>query len=227
MKPHSTLPEGVRPSPWDSEVFGIDCYEIDPTPAALAFAGSSPGHFTVKVDPLADKGPLHRAGFYYADSLIEPACTRPRLHERHHPDCSIRRIEDVELLTPICRKAFAHGRFHRDFNLDTDLADRRYIRWLHQLSFEGVVYGLFFRTSLAGFVACRQNHLMLHAMAGEFRGQGLAGYFWTRVCESLFDEGFEEVRSSISAVNLAALNLYASLGFRFSRAVDVYHRLND
>ena len=37
--------------------------------------------------------------------------------------------------------------------------------------------------------------------------------------------GHEEVKSSISAANIAVLNLYASLGFSFSKPQDIYHRL--
>jgi hypothetical protein len=33
------------------------------------------------------------------------------------------------------------------------------------------------------------------------------------------------VRSSISFVNIAVINLYSSLGFRFRKPVDIYHRV--
>jgi hypothetical protein len=45
------------------------------------------------------------------------------------------------------------------------------------------------------------------------------------VCRQLFAEGHAEIQSSISFVNMAVINLYAALGFRFRRPVDVYHRM--
>jgi hypothetical protein len=53
----------------------------------------------------------------------------------------------------------------------------------------------------------------------------MAKFLWTPVCQALFDAGASEIVSSISAANLAVVNLYSSLGFRFRNAVDIYHRL--
>ena len=49
-------PARIKPVPWDSAAFGFDCYEIiDPDPAVVGAAITQPGHYTAKVDPLADK----------------------------------------------------------------------------------------------------------------------------------------------------------------------------
>jgi ribosomal protein S18 acetylase RimI-like enzyme len=79
--------------------------------------------------------------------------------------------------------------------------------------------------SVAGFFAFSRNKILLHALSESFRGKGLAKYFWSAACEKLFSQGFSELISSISASNLAVLNLYASLGFRFRKPLDVYHWL--
>ena len=73
-------------------------------------------------------------------------------------------------------------------------------------------------------VAVAGNRLVLHAMAPAFRGRGLAKYLWTALVDTLFAHGHDEVSSSISAANIAAANLYQSLGFRWRHPVDVYHR---
>jgi ribosomal protein S18 acetylase RimI-like enzyme len=66
--------------------------------------------------------------------------------------------------------------------------------------------------------------MVLHAVAREFRGRGLAKYLWSAACHHFFDVfGFEVLESSISAANLPVLNLYTSLGFRFRNCCDVYH----
>ena len=75
-----TEPAPIKPVPWDGAAFGIDCYEIaNPDQQSVAAALLRPGHYTAKVDPLADKRFLHEAGFYYCDTLIEPWCTADKL----------------------------------------------------------------------------------------------------------------------------------------------------
>jgi ribosomal protein S18 acetylase RimI-like enzyme len=64
---------------------------------------------------------------------------------------------------------------------------------------------------------------VLHALAPAFRGRGLGRGFWTAGCRMMFDQGRDEIDSSVSASNLAVINLYSSLGFALRGAVDVYH----
>lgn len=213
-------------TPWDAAAFGLDCYELaDASADALRAAIHTPGHHTVRVDPLASKQLLHEHGFYYCDTLIEPHCAEGRLKAVSSSDCTIGKDIGWEVLLEICHGAFAYGRFHRDFNLDPACADRRYNNWLRQLYDKECVYGLFWRGEPAGFIAHSGDSLVLHAVAVAHRGKGLAKYWWSAVCAELFGTGHAEVRSSISAANVAALNLYASLGFGFRNPVDVYHRL--
>lgn len=221
-----TLPPSFRPSPWDSSVFGVPAYEItDPSPGALATATRVPGHYTIRVDPLASTLALHEHGFYYCDTLIEPHCTAEHFLPFDDQEVSISKEVSLEALLAICHGAFAYGRFHRDFELPKEQAETRYANWLVQLHGDGSVYGLLYRRELAGFVAAQGNRLVLHAVASSLRGRGLAKFLWSPVCQDLFDQGCSELTSSVSAANLAVVNLYASLGFRFRDSVDLYHRL--
>lgn len=213
-------------TPWDAKAFGLDAYELaDASANALHQAVHTPGHHTVRVDPLASKQLLHEYGFYYCDTLIEPHCSVNKLKTFTHPDSSIAKNIAWQELLPICHGAFAHGRFHRDFNLSCECANIRYDNWLRQLYDRQSVYGLFWCNELVGFIAYSGNSLLLHAIANAYRGRGLAKYWWCAVCAELFDMGHTEVNSSISAANMGALNLYASLGFGFRNPVDIYHRL--
>ncbi len=84
----------IKPVPWDKAAFGFDCFEIaDPHPELLKKALTTTGHYTVKVDPLADKSSLHEYGFYYCDTLIEPWCTADQLKDfaRAGVSCSTER----------------------------------------------------------------------------------------------------------------------------------------
>ncbi len=219
-------PPALTSTPWDTAAFGLPTYELgDSSAATLRQAVQIPGHHTVRVDPLASKQLLHEHGFYYCDTLIEPYCTAEKLRTLTHPDISIGKNAGWQELLPICHGAFTHGRFHRDFNLDRAYADLRYDNWLRQLYDRQSVYGLFWRKGLAGFIAYSGNSLVLHAISETCRGKGLAKFWWGAVCNELLGAGCTEVKSSISAANVAALNLYASLGFNFRNPADIYHRL--
>jgi ribosomal protein S18 acetylase RimI-like enzyme len=219
-------PELFRPSPWDRAVFNMPCHEIlRPDRDALLLAAATPGHYTVKIDPLADKSALHEYGFYYADSLVEPCCSAERFIAHPHPAVHADRDAPLDELLPMCEQSFRHGRFHRDFNLSQEAADRRYQQWLAQLHAAGQVFALRYDDRVAAFIAFSGGNLLLHAIAESFRGRRLGKYLWSTAIARLIDDGETEIRSSISATNLAALNLYISLGFRFDHAIDVYHRL--
>lgn len=215
----------IRRVEWDSVAFGRDCYEITALEEqALRAAASHPGHYSIKVEPLVSKALLHQYGFYYCDTLVEPYCPRERFQGCHDPRARCSRDAALDDLLVICHGAFEHGRFHRDFNLPRAQADLRYDNWLCQVHAAGNAYGLYFDQQLAGFMAVDANRLVLHAMAAEFRGRGLAKFLWTAVCDELYAQGQPEISSSISAANIAAANLYLTLGFRLQHPVDVYHR---
>lgn len=223
------LPPQIKKIPWDTLAFGMDCYEVEMlSRATLEATTRIPGHYTARIEPLASKALLAEYGYYYCDTLIQPYCTPERLRAFDSPDASVhgkmRELDLAELLA-IAHGAFSHGRFHRDFNIERTRADLRYDNWLKQLHAEGQVYGLFHRNELVGFIGCQGGGLVLHAMAESHRGQGLAKYLWTPVCRELFARGRAEITSSISASNSGAVNLYASLGFAFRGATDIYHRL--
>lgn len=215
----------IRRVDWDSAAFARDCFEITVVDeVALREAASRPGHYAIKVDPLADKAALHHHGFYYVDTLLEPHCRREDFGGHRDPQSRCTRNEKLEDLLAICHGAFEHGRFHRDFNLPRAQADLRYDNWLRQVHAAGDAYGLRHDGTLAGFIAVMGNRLVLHAMAPLFRGRGLAKFLWTAVIDALYAQGHAEVSSSISASNIAAVNLYQALGFRLRHPVDVYHR---
>lgn len=216
----------IKPTPWDEAAFAMPTWELtEYSERALQQALKTDGHYTLKVNPLTDKRLLHEYGFYYCDTLIEPHCTAARLRSVQHPGASISKRIDVKDALAICHGAFAHGRFHRDFNLSKSAANLRYDNWLRQLMDEQHVYGLYWQGELAGFIGYSRNNLLLHALAEKYRGKGLSKYWWCAVCGELFATGNDEVKSSISASNLAVLNLYASLGFSFKEPQDIYHRL--
>lgn len=220
------FPDGLIATPWDKKVYGFDTWEVvTPTEEVLSGLAAHSGHYTIKVDPLSSTERLHRHGFYYCDTLLEPFAERNRFVAFHHEQVGIDLTPQKDDVLKISHGGFRHGRFHRDFNIDPVLADRRYDQWASQLCDEKNVFGLTFAGDLAAFFGFRENKIVLHAVAERFQGKGLAKYLWSRACRELFDRGHGELTCSVSAANLAIVNLYASLGFRFRKPVDYYHRL--
>lgn len=222
------MTDAIKATPWDRKAFGIDTYEvINPTEDVLQRVAEMPGHFTVKIDPLADKEPLYRHGFYYCDTLIEPYCPRDCFQYYGDDNVSLlKTVEDFQQLKAISDAAFVYGRYHRDFNIEQQAADRRYANWLQQMVESDNVFSLFYDGVLAGFFGYDRNRILLYTHKPIFRGKGMAKYFWSAACREIFAHGYDELLSSISAANMPILNLHASLGFKFRHATEVYHKLN-
>jgi ribosomal protein S18 acetylase RimI-like enzyme len=225
--------ENIITTPWDSRTFGINTFEILYTSETnlkntleSIITEKSLGHYTIKINPLAPKKILYEFGFYYCDTLIEPYCSPERIVKYNKEDVDISEsldIEELHLLSDMIYGTFTYDRFHRDFNINPHLADVRYDLWLQDLWKNKQVFTLIFSGKIAGFWAYLNNKILLHALSQEYRGKGLSKYFWSLACEKLFEKGYQELTSSISVSNLAVLNLYSSLGFRFRNAVDIYH----
>jgi hypothetical protein len=224
------MSENIIPTHWDSTVFGFNTFEIIYTSdinfkelISRILQQHQKGHYTVKIDPLKSKKTLHEFGFYYCDTLIEPFCTFDNLIRYQTEGISLSKSVDLDHLIETVHGAFNHGRFHRDFNLNRHLADIRYDLWLRELYQSDQVFVLMFFDRVAGFWGYCDHKILLHALSEEYRGKRLSKYFWSIACQKLFEKGYPELTSSISASNLPVLNLYSSLGFRFRKPVDVYH----
>ena len=220
------LKDSISFSPYDSTVFGFHAYEIKNTSEdVLKGIFKLPGHYTIKKFPLSKTQTLHNYGFYYCDTLIEPYCHKSRFVYYKHKSVSISRKASFNKLVEISNGAFLFGRFHRDFNIDNSLADLRYANWLKQLYERETIFIFLFNEELAGFLGYTEHRIVLHALKQKFKGKGLAKFFFSAAIKELFNNGYDELVSSISAANMPVLNLYASLGFRFRNPMDVYHRI--
>jgi RimJ/RimL family protein N-acetyltransferase len=216
----------IEPTPWDARALGVATFEVKRVSAeAMALVARTPGHYTAKVDPLSDKRLLEESGFYYCDTLIEPHCARGALVEHPAGGFTVSREVALDRVMALCHGAFAHDRFHRDFNVPAAAADARYDNWLAQMHAKGQVYGIFLGEELVAFIALVGPRMVLHAVSASRRGTGIAKHAWSAACRHFFDTlALDHLESSVSAANLAVVNLYASLGFRFRNPTDVYHR---
>lgn len=217
----------LRETPWDKRNFNINTYELtSATEEALRETDRLTGHFTLKARPLENSEPFLRHGFYYVDTLIEPVCKKENLTMFEENGVRLSRDYDRKRILDIAEDVFTHGRFHRDFNIPDRMADKRYMNWVNDLLDSGKIMALTYDHDTAGFYGFEEDKVLLLGMREEYRSRGLAKAFTSLACKEQFQSGYDELRTSISAANVASLNLFYALGFRLRNTVDVYHKLN-
>lgn len=220
------MPTYLQPTPWDKRNFHIDTYEVTEfTEAALKETDQHKGHYTIKVDPTMDTKLLHHYGFYYMETMIEPICQRQDLQIINHERIHISKDYEKNAVLDIAEKAFANGRFHRDFHIPSNMADTRYKNWVRDLQEKNLIIALYYQSELAGFYAYENDKVLLLGMKKSFRGMGLTQAFTSQSCNYHFDLGYDQLRTSISAANLASLNVFIRLGFKLRNTTDIYHKL--
>ncbi|WP_254434108.1 GNAT family N-acetyltransferase [Halobacillus sp. Marseille-Q1614] len=222
------MTEYLRPTPWDVRNFHIDTFEVTSMEEeALAQTEERKGHYTIKIDPLSNPKRLLDSGFYYVDTLIEPVCKAEKLLNFDQEGITIEERYNLNTVLEIAEKTFHHGRFHRDFNIPNEQADKRYMNWTKDLIEKEQVYALNVQGETAGFYGFEKDKVLLLGMSRKYRGKGLARPFLSAACQKqLIESGSEELTTSISAANVASLNLFYSLGYRLRTTKDVYHKLN-
>jgi len=217
----------LSPTPWDKRTFKIDTYQLtDASDQALKETNNIHGHFTLKVNPLKNPKNFIETGFYYMDSLIEPVCKKNDFQFFENNKVSLSQDYQKKEILQIAKDTFIHGRFHRDFNVPNSLADIRYMRWVEDLMEEKNLFALLYNGELAGFYGFDEDKVLLLGIKKEFQGMGLAKPFTSLGCKKQFEQGYSSLYTSISAANVASLNLFYSLGFKLKKTLDVYHKLN-
>ncbi|MFG6147777.1 GNAT family N-acetyltransferase [Halobacillus sp. B23F22_1] len=218
----------LRPTPWDVRNFHIDTFEVMSLEEdALKQTDEREGHYTIKIDPFDNPKPLLEHGFYYVDTLIEPVCRQGNLNMFDQEGTTISTDFDRASILTIAEETFAHGRFHRDFNIPNEQADKRYMNWVSDLIDKKQIYALKCNEEIAGFYGFEKENVLLLGMSKNYRHKGLAKSFTSKACDKHMKEsGLSELRTSISAANVASLNLFHTLGFRLESAKDIYHKLN-
>ncbi|MGM8364074.1 GNAT family N-acetyltransferase [Virgibacillus sp. W0181] len=217
----------LKETPWDNRNFNIATFEVmSPEIEALQETDKYEGHYTIKVDPNESNQKLVEYDFYYADTLIEPVCKKDELNVFENEHLSISKTYDSQAVNQIAENVFTNSRFHRDFNIASFLADLRYKNWVKDLQKKDQVYGLYYKDELAGFYAYEKNQVLLLGIDEKHQGKGLTKAFTSNGCKAQFEQGYDELRTSISAANIASLNLFLALGFKLEKTVDVYHKLH-
>ena len=226
--------------PWDTEIFGKPVAQIstvrviEPRQAALdyrAFADWCAQQrielcsCRVPADRLADSMFLEERGFRFIELNYLPQLTD--LQARRPSGVSGLRVVPADAsnrdeLADMAAQVFRFGRLHQDPRVAPELGDRRYRAWMTNAFShprQHVLKCIQDRTIVAFFVleSPQPNHCFwsLIGLAPGLQGKGLGKQVWNAVLDHHREQGVEVVSTSISSLNVAVLNLYVSLGFRF------------
>lgn len=125
--------------------------------------------------------------------------------------------ELAEEIKKVASESFVDDRFHVDANCSTEIADRRFAYWVDDLvNNVNVSFDLMYiQNELAGFMARKNNKLILAGFSKTYRAAGLGEFLWLTSCSIIKNLSFKTAETLISINNIAVLNLYARLGFRF------------
>lgn len=138
--------------------------------------------------------------------------------------------QDRELLAEMAGNVFQHGRFHQDPRLGTTLGNYRYRTWLlnaFEQPHQQVLTCVLNDEIIAFFVveSPEKGHCFwsLVGLAPGKQGQGLGKRVWRAMLRKYQQDGVDTIVTSISSQNIAVLNLYVSLGFRFPKPYAIFH----
>jgi|ERR1700722_2660345 RimJ/RimL family protein N-acetyltransferase len=138
--------------------------------------------------------------------------------------------DDRESLTGLAERTFQIGRFHQDPRVETAAANRRYGRWMWR-AFEnerqqvlkcvsgGEVIGFF----VVEAPSATERFWSLIGLAPEYTGRGLGYQTWIATMRYHQTEGVKRIATRISSHNIAIVNLYVKLGFRFAEPEITLH----
>lgn len=236
--------------PWDTAAFGFPVAEV--TRLDLGPSGSPAGGLFAAFDAwcasrdvrlascrldhlqLRESMELEANGFRFVEMVYEPARAIGDLALAPRHPIEVREAGEADLpaIEAIAASAFGTGRFLLDHRLPPDLSHRRYRAWVRS-SFEGGAQSVLaaeLESDLVGFFIVEPRpdatvYWHLTAIAPGWQGRGIGQSVWQTMLLRHAAEGARTVRTTISAHNLAVLNLYARLGFSFSAARMTFHRL--
>lgn len=237
--------------PWDRDVFGFPVVQIqeleviDSHRAMSDYADFRAWLDSGQVRIVSSRLPDHQLresmfleanGFRFVEMVLHP--TLENLQSRNIPQDDLliapAQESDLPLLQEIAERAFRHERYHVDPRLDPRLADLRYGRWVAnslghpQQRLLKITHG---ERLVALFLVesrdSRTAYWHLTAVSPRFQGSGYGYRVWQSMLRYHQAEGCEGLMTTISARNVAVLNLYAKLGFRFRPPEMTFHWIRE
>ena len=174
-------------------------------------------------DQLTECGFLEKQGFRFIELNYRP--TRVGL-AAFSDDAEISIIpalrSDLEEISSFAEQIFEVGRLHMDPQVGPELGNRRYAAWAAN-AFDHPGQEMLkccMNGRTVGFMVVERptpttRFWSLVGLAPGFAGKGLGRRVWQAMLAFHHREGVTEVSTSISSHNVAVMNLYVVLGFRF------------
>lgn len=138
---------------------------------------------------------------------------------------------DLELISMAAGEIYSHGRYHQDPNIDNNIANQRYSNWVKNVSNftnQKLYKCINAENDITAFFLINDDKgscfLSLVGMLPNFQGKGLSFVIWKEMLMFFKSLGFSSVATSISSHNLAVMNLYVKLGFRFPEPLVTLHK---
>lgn len=233
--------------PWDAEAFGFpvaQIYELEVIDSSLVMesyrefeqwmdaGGIRIVSCRLPHDRLRESIFLESRGFRFIEMVLHPTIEKLQSLNIASDDLVIVPAleSDLPVMRDIAERAFGYERYHVDPRLDPGLGDVRYGRWvtnslnhprqcLLKVMKGGHIVALFIVESGEN----RSVYWYLTAIAPEWQGRGYGQRVWRAMLRHHQAEGQDSVMTTISARNVAVLNLYAKLGFRFLPPEMTFH----
>lgn len=129
------------------------------------------------------------------------------------------------VLKKIAEESFAYDRFHLDQNCSAEVADCRFSLWVEDLiSDTKVTFDVLqLNDEVIGFIAKKENYLILGGFKKKYLLAGFGGYFILSTCSILKEQNYPVAKTLVSINNLLIVNLYAGVGFKFEDTRYSFH----
>jgi len=130
-----------------------------------------------------------------------------------------------QALLSIARESFSSDRFHMDFQCTEEIANRRFELWISDLlDNKQVTFDMLeVNGEAAGFMARKENQLIIAGFSRKYVRSGLGDYLWLGSLLRMQDDGLRYAETLVSTNNIPSLNLHARLGFKFRNPQYSFH----
>lgn len=188
---------------------------------------------------------MQQTGFYFVEQTLDPYATlkgnvvlnafvankSEYIPSRYRSKSPVVKILDkadkvsCAAVEACAKESFSDDRFHTDPNCPNDIADMRFLNWAKDLIDDSdvIIYMACIEDEIAGFLARKANNMILAGFAKRYIGAGLGQYLWLGSMEAMLADGINSVETRISANNVAVMNLYVRLGYKFKNPAAIFH----
>jgi RimJ/RimL family protein N-acetyltransferase len=233
-------------APWDAAVFGFPVAQIHTLDLIDRVAATSDYDAfqrwldaeRVRIvscrlphDRLRESMFLESHGFRFVEMVLHPRMDNIQALDLPEDNLVVASAckSDLPALEEIAERAFSHERYHVDPRLDRKPADLRYGRWVRnsldhptqrllKITVAGRLLAFFLVESRDG-----STYWHLTAVAPQWQGRGYGLRVWQAMLRHHQADACQQVTTTISARNVAVLNLYAKLNFRFTPPEMTFH----